>query len=234
MSTDQIFEDATSFLDDHDVSKMLAFNYDDDEIFENAKNVGYSGFDPAITFNICMKLINRDHSLMKKLNLLIVFGLTRGFGGNKTEKNILDKTNPDGRDILSAAFKSFRVQFGKPQSSKTITVSRIMSAFPLVTYKIFNQLRLKNAIKPTGYSGKLPQEFRYIGSIAVMSEKAVKEYLNKYLGFIEYVTEEVWGQEFDADTAERFAIISSSSKLIPRDSLIDCKASDEGKTPRFE
>jgi len=214
--TDAIFENATSTLNANDITRMLAFDLQDDDLLQISKNIEFSGYDPIITFNIVMTIIGRDESKKKQLLTVIIFGLTRGFGSGKTLESILNRTNPDGRDELEAAFATFRIQFGRPTNKKVITVSRILTAFPILVYKMHDKLVEMNIIDTNSYDGDLPDEFQYPGSPAMMTESTWEIQKDNYLDYIEYLSE-LWNQDFDSSEALKYAELSYNSKLSPHE-----------------
>lgn len=193
---------------------MLKFDLDDDELVTMTNEIGFSGYNPVVTFNIVMKVINRDETRMKSLITLIVFGLTRGFGAGKTSKDILDRTNVAGRDSLNAAFQLFRVKFQKPKDRKDITISRILTAFPVLVYKLHEKLLVNGAAHDDKFNGDLPIQFRYPGSPSMMTKQTWETQIENYLIFIEYMSN-LWRKEYDDDEARKYAELSFNSELSP-------------------
>jgi hypothetical protein len=192
---------------------MLSFKLDEEVIKIMANDIGYSGFNPVVIFNIIMKLIDKDEGRKKSLYLLLVFGLTRGFGAKKTEEKILATTNTGGQEDLKSAFKLFRVKFGDVKRSKTtITISRLLIAFPVLVYRIHEKLQKGGFISHPGYDGALPESLRYPGSPAMMTKITWETYQESYLDFISYLHDK-WNQTVSREDALKFALLSYGNPL---------------------
>jgi len=210
--TDEIFNTVNINVKDEDLDRMLSFDLSDEEVQQVGLDIGFSGYDPVITFNIIMKVIGKDKDRKKSLLTLIVFGLTRGFGNGKTKEDILDRTNLSGKSALSAAFQMFRVHFGKPKDKKMITISRILTAFPVLTYKMHEKLLSKDMIKDNKYVGLLPIEFQYPGSPSMMTKESWDAYKHSYTEYIEHL-HTIWGKPYNEEEIEKYAELSYSNKL---------------------
>lgn len=217
--SNSIFDSIDSSLNPETIQSMLTFDIDNEEVFEIANNVSYSGFNPIITFNICMKLIGRDDDRKKSLITLIVFGLTRGFGGGKTLNDIMNRTKEEGKEDLLSAMTLFRIKFVNDRSNNTITISRILVAFPVLTYKVHEQLMVSGLKKPSDYEGDLPMKFQYPGSPSMMANDTWEEEKLNYLGYCEYLSD-LWNKTFDYDETYKFAELSYKSPLSPVESRI--------------
>jgi len=212
--TDKIINDATSILDDKDLKSMLKFDITDDDFKSMSNSIEFSGYDPVVTFNIIMKLMGKDSDKKKQLFLLIIFGLTRGFGNGKSKEDILSRTSEDGRASLESALAFFRVQFGKVKNKRAITISRILTAFPVLVFKFHAKLISTNKKQKLGYTGELPEHFQYPGSPAMMNETTWAEQEENYIGYV-YFLAELWDAEYDEDDARRFAKLAHDSVLAP-------------------
>lgn len=224
--TDQIFATAISTVKETDLNRMLSFDLSDEDVRSISKTVEFSGYDPVVTFNIIMRVIGRDEEKKKQLITLIIFGLTRGFGANKSMQDILNRTNVEGRENLQNSFATFRVCFVRPTDKKQITISRILTAFPILVYKMHEKLMNLGKIKPIGYTGMLPSVFQYPGSPAMMSQNVWDVQKENYLEYVNYLSD-LWNQEFDYDDAEKYAILSFQSRLVPLQHRVEIPDLDE-------
>jgi len=204
-------------LKETDVQKMLSFEIEDAGVGTSAAMIEYSGFNPIVTFNLCMKKIKNDKDRKNKLVLLIIFGLTRGFGSKKSKSDILEKTTEDGRDELDAAFSLFDVDFSGDRKRNTITVSRIMAAFPVLVYNVQQVLIRLGRNKNYDFSSNLPINYMYPGSPAMMSEETWEELQENYLQFIEQLNI-LWNQTTDYERDLKFALLAYKSPLAPQSS----------------
>jgi len=216
---DQIFNDINDNLQRDDIESMLTFETDDGIVQEMTSNIGFSGFNPIVTFNICMRLIGRDEERKKELMTLIIFGLTRGFGSGKTLQDILNRTKEEGKETLKSALSLFRVQFNAPRSNNTITISRIMVAFPILVYRLHKQLVDLGLKKMTNFEGSLPNYFQYPGSPAAMTQETWDLHKESYLEYCEWLAK-LWGKEdeYDEDETDKYAELSFNSVLSPMSS----------------
>lgn len=200
-----------------DLTKMLAFEIEEVEIGSAASMIEYSGFNPIVTFNLCMKKVKNDPERKKKLILLIIFGLTRGFGAKKTLSDILEKTSEGGREDLESAFTLFDIDFSGNRSRNTLTVSRIMAAFPVLVYNVQQVLIRLGKNKVYNFESELPLNYMYPGSPAMMNEETWEELQDSYLGFISYLNN-LWGQSTDYARDVKFAELAFNSQLSPQSS----------------
>jgi len=186
---------------------MLNENISVDTIEDYAEKLSFKGFNPLKIYKAVYSKIKSDASVKQSLYVMIVFGLTRGFGGGKSWQNILDKTNPAGRDILQNAKDKLEVKLTRPEGDDTVTVPRLMQVFSFYTYKIFCILTKLGKIRAFNYEGSLPQKLRWIGSSACMSPAAWAKWSTDYVEFSVHCSK-VWNKPQDADTALRFACLA--------------------------
>jgi len=201
-------------LKNEDVEKMLAFEIEDAEVGTAAAQIEYSGFNPIVTFNLCMKKIGRDNDRKNQLVLLIIFGLTRGFGARKSKSDILERTSEDGRDDLDAAFSLFDVDFSGDRKRNTISVSRIMAAFPVLVYNVQQVLIRLGKNKQYDFDTDLPENYQYPGSPAMMTEDTWTDLKDQYLYFISELND-LWNQNQDEERDLKFALLAYNSPLSP-------------------
>lgn len=192
-----------------------ALTWGEFDILNVAADLAFSGFNPVITFNIVVKLIKDEKVEVSHLQTLLVFGLTRGFGGGKDLGRILNRTVSQGRDRLKKAVEAFKIQLGNPKDYKTLTIPRIMAAFPFLTYKIHSELVVRGAhrIMP-GYTGNLPAIWQYPGSPAMMTEEEWVSQKDNYVGWSVHCSN-VWKNPQDEDTALKFAELAYTSAVSP-------------------
>jgi hypothetical protein len=184
-------------------------------VMDEANALAFAGYNPVVTMNIVMSLIKKEGSRKEHLCRLLVFGLIRGFGGGKTWEQIYSRTSADGATKLKEAVKSFSVILGKPKATTSITVPRLMSAFPLLTHKIYLQLLDGHVIREVpGYSGDLPDHWKYPGSPAAMPEDTWTEHKDNYIQYSIHCSK-VWGREQSLEDAEKFANLAFHSQTSP-------------------
>jgi hypothetical protein len=183
--------------DSHKVHSLLAF----------------TGFNPVITFNIIMDLIKADKSRIKCLQTAIVFGLSRGFGAGKTWDTIYQRTSEAGQAKLKAAVAAFEIKLGKPRGPQTITIPRIIAAFPMHTFRIHNLLLEKGLVDTTdAIKAELPDQFAYIGSPSIMSGEVFKALLPAYVNYCKLVSAK-WKSEQSEEDITKFAELSFRTRL---------------------
>lgn len=200
-----------------DIENMLKFKIEDAEINTAASQIEYSGFNPIVTFNLCMKKIKNDKERKNKLILIIIFGLTRGFGARKSKTDILERTAEDGRDELDAAFSLFDVDFSGDRKRNTVSISRIMAAFPVLVFNVQQVLIRLGKNKTYDFETDLPENYQYPGSPAMMTEDTWNELQVSYLFFISELNS-LWNQNQDGERDLKFAMLAYNSQLSPQSS----------------
>jgi hypothetical protein len=216
MSTvSEILKSVDTSFNEEKLDAIMALDFDVTDQLIN--DLAFQGFDPRVIFNIVRKLIEKENSRKDQLRTLIVFGLTRGFGGGKNWEKIYAKSTDKGKQKLEGAVKLFHVQLGKPATRTTITVPRLMAAFPLLTQKTFQQLLNRGfANTHDTFEGTLPLVWRYAGSAAAMDSISWDENAEQYVAFMIYLSK-LWGKEQSADEAKKYALLSFNSVTSPMD-----------------
>lgn len=184
------------------------------QIANVADMVQFEGYKPQITMRICNEFIGTDSNRKNQLLMLIVFGMVRGFGGGKSWATMLARTPAAHRQTLTAAKNAFDVQIGRPQDAQTITIPRLMQAFPFYTYKIYCALVESGRLTPIAYEGALPKRLQWIGSPAAMNAAVWTAHRNDYLAFTNACAL-VWRKPQNQADAEKFADLAYSSECWP-------------------
>jgi hypothetical protein len=196
--------------------QLIGESIPSEEILGIATHMEYCGFNPLKIFSELNKKMKNDPLVKKSIHIMIAFGLTRGFGGGKTWKQILEKTVPAGRDILEDARDKLEVKLGKPSSDTTVTIPRLMQVFAPITFKIHCVLYSQGVINAYGYNGNLPEKLRWIGSPSCLSSTAWSVYKKDYVEFSQYCSK-VWARPQDEETASRFAELAHQTNTWPMD-----------------
>ncbi|BCK51610.1 nucleocapsid [Tulip streak virus] len=186
----------------------------DQGILQMAEEVSFRGFDPMTIFRLVTDKIKKDASVKNSLFMMIMFGLTRGFGGGKTWESIISRTNPAGREKLTEAKNKLDVKLSRPNDETTVTIPRLMQVFCMYTYTIFCILMKNGKIRAFDYKGNLPQKLCWIGSPACMSPAAWMRWGNDYVEFSQHCSK-VWNRAQDEIVAKRFAELAYRTSTWP-------------------
>ncbi|WOH23131.1 putative nucleocapsid [Lactuca Big Vein associated Phlebovirus] len=192
------------------------------DIMQMAEDVSFRGFDPMTIYRIITTKIDKDASVKSALFMMIMFGLTRGFGGGKTWESIISRTNPAGREKLTEAKNKLDVKLSRPNDETTITIPRLMQVFCMYTYTIFCILMKNGKIRAFDYKGNLPQRLCWIGSPACMSPAAWLKWGNDYVEFSQHCSK-VWNREQDEVVAKRFAELAYRTATWPANKRLKVK-----------
>lgn len=205
------------------LKEILSFKLDDKTDFLELTE--FSGFDPADVFKkLAPKLT--DAKSKRLLQYVIVFGLTRGFGGNKSFEMLSERTkSASGKSMLNDARALFNIVVTRTKTKDDVTIDRVMAAFPSVTHAVWVSICDKDNCpdKFDDYEGDLPNELQYPGSPAAMSDKTHTKYFDEYCNWMQGL-QEIWGRNGNVkggkqsrEVVERFAELQYNSKLFPLD-----------------
>lgn len=197
------------------IQQVLAFTIDTDLDFSELTE--FAGYNPDVIFQEVMSKVKSEDD-RKHLQFIIFFGLLRGFGGNKSWKTLEERTSSaTGKKMLDKAKSKFSISLTKEKLT-TVTIDRLMGAFPSLTFKAWQVICTKYGkgnSKLPGYSGALPEKFRYPGSPAAMGSGAWSNYKDLYLDWSVDV-QRLWKvpNPIRGDI-EKFAELQYQNRLFP-------------------
>jgi hypothetical protein len=198
---------------EEDYEKAMGFNVNDCTVI--AREVAFDGFDPAITFNIVMQKIDGNPALKACLLTILTFSQTRGFGAGKTWDTIISMTSTGGGLRIQGAVEAFDIKLGRPMSKTTVTVPRLVSAFPMLVYRIRVKLIESGTISDdVMIQTDLPLSLQFTGSPAVVDGDAWFRMKDDYLDFSRQLSRK-WGDEQDDETIFKFGQLAHGTKTVP-------------------
>jgi len=176
----------------------------------------FAGYKPETIFLSVMSKV-KTMTDQRLLQYAIVFGLLRGFGGNKDWKTLEERTSSAvGKKMLADARTKFMIVLDKKKLGN-VTFDRIMGAFPSLTFKIWQMICSKgrgNSKLPT-YSGDLPEKFRYPGSPAAMSAESWASHRDHYVEWSAQI-QTLWKvPNIDRGEILKFAELQYHNELYP-------------------
>lgn len=199
--------------EDYDQALVI---FDDLELEDAINDVRFEGFDVKEMFDKLWKKIKVNKVQgQKHLKIIVALGLFRGFGKNKTRKDILAKSSKDGAGKIESALNFFDAQVGKPDSRLMVTIPRIMICFPMSVY----QMHQKNPQTKLTANFDLPLSLAYVGSPSVMSENLWREQRSNYVEW-SMLMSELWKNPQSRADAEKFADLAYNNPMIKQDKRI--------------
>lgn len=197
------------------IQQVLAFEIDVNLDFSELTE--FAGYNPDVIFQDVMSKVKSEDD-RKHLQFIIFFGLLRGFGGNKTWKTLEERTSSaTGKKMLNTAKTKFGISMTKDKLT-SVTIDRLMGAFPSLTFKAWQVICTrygKGNSKLPGYTGGLPEKFRYPGSPAAMGTGAWNNYRDLYLDWSMDV-QRLWKVPNPARAdVEKFAELQYQNRLFP-------------------
>jgi len=177
-----------------------------------AANLAFNGFQPLKFMQDMVKLIKRDKRTMNAhLKILIIVGLSRGIGKAKTMDMISQRTVTVGRAQFNAAVSAFGVT-NTTDNKESVTIPRLMVAFPKLTYGIWKQLQYNR-----GIASNLPLHFRYPNAPSAMTEAEWRQNKTLFIDWMWDLQTNLWKQTVSRDKVEEFAQKAYENPCFPLD-----------------
>jgi len=185
--------------------------YRDSELFK------FDAFSPEHTHKLIEALVHQEGGWSKKDNKVVdavtkalIWGLERGTNIEK-----LNKTTEEGVKALNKALKTLKIKAKDPKKlgSNKITISRLMSAYPVMTCEIM--MRLGESVVKIGAQNDLPFYFKFPAALSILpqADATLRPKLLAWLAEFDKVINK--GTATDEVKRRNFEAVISASPMVP-------------------